>query len=63
MVAILVIVATIFGQPTISYKIVPPAVCDLIGHREAERVAQLPGVASATWRCIPTPGPSAEREA
>ncbi|WP_336814817.1 hypothetical protein [Bosea sp. MMO-172] len=63
MVAVLVIVATIFGQPAIRYKIVPPAVCDMIGHREAERDAQLPGVDTVTWRCISTPGPSDEKGA
>ena len=64
MVAVLVIIATILGQPTISYRIVPPAVCDMMGHQEAERLALLPSVAQTTWRCITTPGPQApERDA
>jgi hypothetical protein len=55
MIAILVIVAVLNGQPVLRSQIVPPAVCDMLAHVWAERLAEVRGVSSIHTRCINVP--------
>ena len=52
MTSVLVIVAVLFGQPAIRTQLVPTALCDMIGHQSAERLALRAGVGEVHWRCV-----------
>lgn len=52
MTSVLLIVAILFGQPAIRTQLVPSAVCDMVGHRYAEALAERPGVGEVHWRCV-----------
>lgn len=52
MIAVLIVIGTFLGQPIFKTQLVPASVCDMVGHREAERLALREGVGEAHWRCV-----------
>lgn len=56
MIAVLVIIALFGDEPRIRSQIVPPEVCDMVAHQEAERLtASNPEVVSVHYRCVNVP--------